>query len=154
MSIRASRRRFSGFSITELSVVVASLAVLVAVAVPASSRLGGHQRTVTCLSRIGQMTAAFLTYSQDYDGMFPFNAMMNPGDPQVDPNETWLADWLAVPDPAGAINTVGYSAEGDWPDLPHRWIRQTAARRVQGDRAGGPGGRIDQMTRATLRTDP
>ncbi len=119
MSNRAGTdRRRAGFSLTEFSAVTASVAVLIAIAVPAGSRLAGHARTMTCLSRIGQMTAAFLTYAQDYDGVFPFVATMHET-VTPDPNETWLADWQASPDPNEAITTVAYCEQADWPAAPN-----------------------------------
>lgn len=97
--------------------MVTCTAVLIAVAAPAASRLGGYNRTAACLSRIGQMTAAFLTYSQDYDEGFPFVARMM--EAQADPNETWLADWMGTPDPPAAIDSVCHFEEDDWPAEPN-----------------------------------
>jgi len=128
MSNRASvDRGRAGFSLTELSAVTASVAVLIAIAVPAGSRLAGHARAMTCLSRVGQMTAAFLTYAQDYDGVFPFVATMqddpnlspDPNRPIPDPNETWLGDWQASGDPMDAIWRVGYCEQPDWSAVPN-----------------------------------
>ncbi|MBN1345172.1 MAG: hypothetical protein JXQ73_20930 [Phycisphaerae bacterium] len=105
-------RRPRGFSLSELSVCVASIGIILAVGIPAAGRLGGMQRSALCLSRIGQMTNAFLTYSQDYEGVFPFTATMH--EAQTNPIETWLCDWQAFPDPQAAINTVGRSCQEEW----------------------------------------
>lgn len=108
-----NRHRRTAFSITDLSAVMASIAVVAAVAVPAVSRLGGHQRTTVCLSRIGMMTTAFLIYAQDYDGVFPFVSTMHESD-VPDPNEVWLANWLDSQNPLDAISSVAYCPQEDW----------------------------------------
>jgi len=102
--------------------VLASAAVLVAIAVPSASRLGGHARTTLCLSNIRHMATAFLAYAEDYDGVFPFvSTMQESPDPCMtpDPNEIWLADWQGAADPLVAIWDVGYQQEGAWPASPN-----------------------------------
>jgi hypothetical protein len=59
------------------------------------------------------MTTGLLVYAQDFDGVFPFMATMHGNTP--DPNETWLADWLACPNPLNALETVRTQPEEDWP---------------------------------------
>ncbi len=117
---RANRCR-AAFSATELSAVLASAAVLVAVAVPSASRLGGHARTTLCLSNIRHMATAFLAYAEDYDKVFPFVSTMHHyvGGDIPDPNEIWLADWQGCPDPLLAIGQVAYQQEAGWPACPN-----------------------------------
>ncbi len=123
MSTRASRTSVkSGFSLAELSAILASIAVVVAIGAPAASRLSDHQRTTQCLSRVGQMARAFLTYSQDYNGLFPFTSTMQEGDSQS-PNEieTWLANWgpYGSAEARAAIATVAHNPEANWPAQPN-----------------------------------
>ncbi|MBN1345171.1 MAG: hypothetical protein JXQ73_20925 [Phycisphaerae bacterium] len=112
--MRMTRRR--GLSSIDVSVAMASIGLVLAVGIPATSRLGGMQRSALCLSRIGQMTGAFLAYSQDYDGVFPFTSTMHD---VTGPNaiETWLCDWQSFPDAQVAINTVAHNCQEDWGDV-------------------------------------
>ena len=123
--------RKPAFSVSELSAVMASIAIVAAVAVPAVSRLGGHQRTTVCLNRIGMMTTAFLIYAQDYDGVFPFLATGHDYgflNDTPDPIENWLVDcdWADPNDNSGqwssalgTMQAIAYNRQEDWPEEPH-----------------------------------
>ncbi len=106
------------FTLIELLVVVAIIALLISILLPSLSRARAQARTTLCLSRLGQLGRAFLIYSEDYGGSFPFISTMHERfDEGADPEETWLADWLSFDDPEAALATVGYEDETDWGDL-------------------------------------
>jgi len=113
--IMAVGRRNSAFTLIELLVVVAIIALLISILLPSLSRAREQARTTMCLTRIGQLGTAFLTYAEDYDEVFPFTATLQETYSQgPDPNETWLANWLEQPDPAAAINIVAYKPQEEW----------------------------------------
>ncbi|MBN1345170.1 MAG: hypothetical protein JXQ73_20920 [Phycisphaerae bacterium] len=132
LTTEVMRRPWRGFSLTELSVTVASIGVLLAIGLPTMGRLAGRARTTLCLTRIGQMTQAFIAYSQDYDGVFPFSSTLHTYgylNQTPDPIENWLVDCnYADPnsDPGqfqaalAAMNNIAYGRQADWtgPNVP------------------------------------
>ncbi|MBD3293195.1 MAG: DUF1559 domain-containing protein [Armatimonadia bacterium] len=69
---RIARR--GGFTLIEMLVVVAIIAILAAILFPTFSRAMEKARQVTCASNLKQIGLAFLMYASDHDDMFP-----NPG---------------------------------------------------------------------------
>jgi prepilin-type N-terminal cleavage/methylation domain-containing protein len=110
------RRRGSvGFTLIELLVVVAIIALLISILLPSLNKARAQARTTICLSRIGQLGKAFLVYSEDFEGVFPFTSTLQETSAQG-PNtiETWLANWAAQADPCAAISRVAHRSEADW----------------------------------------
>jgi prepilin-type N-terminal cleavage/methylation domain-containing protein/prepilin-type processing-associated H-X9-DG protein len=66
------RRR--GFTLVELLVVIAVLAVLIALLLPAVNRARESARQAVCSSNLRQLAGAMLAYTADNDGAFPFSA--------------------------------------------------------------------------------
>jgi prepilin-type N-terminal cleavage/methylation domain-containing protein len=113
-----SRRGLSGFTLIELLVVVAIIALLISILLPSLAKARAQARTTLCMSRLGQLGKAFLFYSEDNTELFPFNATMHESFSKgPDPNETWLCNWLAYPDPMAAIRQVSYHPQDDWAAL-------------------------------------
>lgn len=110
----ATARRGNGFTLIELLVVVAIIALLISILLPTLSKARAQARTTLCLTRIGELCQAFLLYYEDHRD-FPFLSTLHHSYAEgPDPNETWLADWLAQPDPATAIATVAYRPYEEW----------------------------------------
>lgn len=65
-----SRRTKTGFTIIELLVVVAVIALLISILLPALSRAREQGRAVVCLSNLKQTTQAFFLYAEDF-GVIP-----------------------------------------------------------------------------------
>lgn len=59
------------FSLVELIVVLAIIAILVGILLPVLARAKASQRKATCLSNLHQISAAFALYAQDHDGFGP-----------------------------------------------------------------------------------
>lgn len=62
-------RRPRGFTIIELMVVIAVIATLIAVLLPAAGRALEMARTTSCQSNLRQLTGAWVAYAADHRGM-------------------------------------------------------------------------------------
>lgn len=60
-----------GFSLVEMLVVIATIAVLAAMLFPILQAAQGKARDATCASNIHEMSLAVQMYAQDHDGVFP-----------------------------------------------------------------------------------
>ena len=67
----AVRRRSSGFTLVELLVAIAIIAVLAAMLFPVLARAREKARQSSCLSNVAQLGKAFLMYASDYDDRVP-----------------------------------------------------------------------------------
>ena len=64
--------RRTGFTLVELLVVVAVIALLVALLMPAMARAKESARTASCLNNLHQLSLADAAYSSDYKGRYPW----------------------------------------------------------------------------------
>jgi prepilin-type N-terminal cleavage/methylation domain-containing protein/prepilin-type processing-associated H-X9-DG protein len=69
----------AGFTLVELLVVIAVIAILAAILYPVFAQARERARTAGCSSNLKQIGTAFEMYKQDFDGAFPIN--MFPPDP-------------------------------------------------------------------------
>lgn len=60
-----------GFTLVELLVVMAILAILSALLLPVLAQAREKARQTACASNLRQLAMAFLMYTSDYDGMYP-----------------------------------------------------------------------------------
>src|SRR5271155_2252959 len=65
------RRKARAFTLVELLVGIAVIAVLIGVLLPAVSRARGQANQVACMSNIRQLTLAFMMYCDDNQGWLP-----------------------------------------------------------------------------------
>ena len=63
--------RQKGFTLIELLVVIAIIALLVALLMPAMSRVKRHARSAACQSNMHQWSLFFSLYTDDHNGSFP-----------------------------------------------------------------------------------
>ena len=100
-----------GFTLIELLVVIAIIAILAAILFPVFSQVREKARQTTCLSNQRQIGSALLSYTQDYDEMFPpsnYQSFLNPLN-----NQTWQ-------------NLIDPYVKANFPAL----ITQTAGRQI------------------------
>jgi prepilin-type N-terminal cleavage/methylation domain-containing protein/prepilin-type processing-associated H-X9-DG protein len=75
------KRSAPGFTLIELLVVIAIIAILAAVLFPVFARARESARQTKCLSNMGQLARAFLSYCNDYDGCLPSGARYDVWEP-------------------------------------------------------------------------
>jgi prepilin-type N-terminal cleavage/methylation domain-containing protein/prepilin-type processing-associated H-X9-DG protein len=89
--------RRSGFTLLELLVVVAIIAVLASLLLPALGRSQAKSRGALCLNNTRQLVTAWLMYADDNRQRLPYNL----GGPAARTNSNWAAgvlDWELTPD--------------------------------------------------------
>ena len=64
-------RRQKGFTLIELLVVIAIIALLLAVLVPALTKIQAAAQQIQCLSNLRQLGMGFNMYWNDHDNSFP-----------------------------------------------------------------------------------
>jgi prepilin-type N-terminal cleavage/methylation domain-containing protein len=67
------KRRKKGFTLIELMIVIAIIAILAAVLVPNFMRAREASRLTACKSNLKNISTSVETYSNDYDGLYPGN---------------------------------------------------------------------------------
>jgi prepilin-type N-terminal cleavage/methylation domain-containing protein len=86
------KRRKKGFTLIELMIVIAIIAILAAVLVPNFMRAREASRLTACKSNLKSLSTAMETYSNDFDGMYPGGTqggeIANAGDPTEDDDDT------------------------------------------------------------------
>jgi prepilin-type N-terminal cleavage/methylation domain-containing protein len=65
------KRRKKGFTLIELMIVIAIIAILAAVLVPNFMRAREASRLTACKSNLKNISTAVETYSNDWDGLYP-----------------------------------------------------------------------------------
>ena len=79
----ARRTTIPGFTLVELLVVMAVIALLAAMLFPVFASARGAARKSVCLSNLRQLGMAVSLYSQDYDDFYPYGA--DPSDEYTSP---------------------------------------------------------------------
>jgi prepilin-type N-terminal cleavage/methylation domain-containing protein/prepilin-type processing-associated H-X9-DG protein len=77
-----------GFSLVELLVVIAVIAILAGILVPVLARARRSAQRQSCLSNVRQVGLAMRMYVDDYDGGFPIGAYLEGASPY-----TWNVSW-------------------------------------------------------------
>lgn len=71
---RAPRR--AGFTLTELLLVIAIIAILAAILLPVFAQAREKARQASCLSNLKQIGLGLMMYAQDYDETYPMNLFL------------------------------------------------------------------------------
>ncbi len=79
----------TGFTLIELLVVVAIIAILSAILFPVFAQAREKARSVSCLSNVRQIGAAYMMYASDYDGFLPLT-LDSPGSSWTDQCQPYL----------------------------------------------------------------
>jgi prepilin-type processing-associated H-X9-DG protein/prepilin-type N-terminal cleavage/methylation domain-containing protein len=95
----AARKCGDGFTVLELLVVVAVIAVLAAVLLPALSRAENAGKAAACENNLHELGLAFMLYFQDNSDCVPSAALKSSLGPQP---EDWIW-WQVQRDPSGAV---------------------------------------------------
>ncbi len=65
------RKKRKGFTLIELMIVIAIIAILAAVLVPNFMRAREASRLTACKSNLKNLSTGIETYSNDFDGLYP-----------------------------------------------------------------------------------
>lgn len=95
----------SGFTLIELLVVIAIIAILAAILFPVFAQAREKARGITCISNLKQIGLALLSYSQDYDGLYPVPDTNNLA--QVTPPDTFADAYAGHASYEDGLITVG-----------------------------------------------
>jgi prepilin-type N-terminal cleavage/methylation domain-containing protein/prepilin-type processing-associated H-X9-DG protein len=88
--IRGSKQPRHGFTLTELLVVIAMIAMLAGLLLPVLARVREQAWQSTCLSNLRQISKAHLMYVQDWDEQFPYWYLPAPPRPRpFGPRSYW-----------------------------------------------------------------
>ncbi len=83
MGPRSRSLALAGFTVIELLIVVAIIAILAGLLFPVFARAKRSAKQTVCLSNMNQIGSAIVLYEGDYDDVFPF---------AVDPSDKWASD--------------------------------------------------------------
>ena len=94
-------RQVNGFTLVELLVVIGIIALLISILLPALSRAKENANRVACASNLRQLGIAFMMYTNENKGWFPFHSAIGEFDKFGNPwnAEDWIW-WHAVQKPA------------------------------------------------------
>ena len=131
MKMKIQRHKY-GFTLTEIIVVLAILAILGTILLAALSRAREYARIAQCLSNLHQLSLAALSYAQHNRGALPSDYQMPSGYwyKEIAPYDNNIAANAICPDAATPSDGIG-SATTAWgpvnPAGPFAWLQGTTS---------------------------
>lgn len=135
------RARRAGFTLMELLVVVAVIALLISILLPSLSRAREQGKSTVCLSNMRNLMLATQMYEQSYDGHFPSAGYYHGGQAN-EADKSWIIqlaneygkqrDMLRCPSDLSPFwsqpnpDAVGLNGNPDDPNDPGSGFRQTS----------------------------
>src|SRR5215831_8501381 len=105
---RARTRSRSGFTLVELLVVMAIIAILMALMMPSISRAKAKANAISCLSNMRQLILAATMYANEHDDEFP--ARRSPTNAWPHKLKPYFVNWQVIACPSDRFGLVGYAA--------------------------------------------
>ncbi len=102
------RQSPSGFSLVELMVVIAVVAIMASLLLPALNRTKEQARATACRSNMKQLSLAFLMYAEDNDDTLPWPGGVGRA---ISSPEAYAPDWCATPPEMPLIPFTAASAD-------------------------------------------
>ncbi|MBI3910998.1 MAG: prepilin-type N-terminal cleavage/methylation domain-containing protein [Armatimonadetes bacterium] len=100
----ARGRNRRAFSLVEVLVVIAIIAILAAILFPVFAQVRAKARQIQCLSNLKQIALGVLMYMQDHDDIFPSGLMLAvPGSACLATSDPWACMYAHVPATARSI---------------------------------------------------
>lgn len=106
-----SAHRNSGFTLLEILVVIAIIAIVAALLFPVFASARGKARQSACLSNLRQLGIAISTYAQDYDNLYPS---------ACDPVDKNLEDWGGLSPAPDAVKQLPLLTDVLFPYLKNK----------------------------------
>jgi prepilin-type N-terminal cleavage/methylation domain-containing protein/prepilin-type processing-associated H-X9-DG protein len=123
-----SSRRYAGFTLVELLVVIGIIAVLISILLPALTKAREAGNQTKCLANLRSLTQAMISFANDKKGLMPgragggntrynanYTAIVNGDPPGVNPvTETadWIC-WMRKVDPITGLGPYGNAKDGN-----------------------------------------
>ena len=104
-------RNHKAFTLTELAVVIGSIAVLFSLMLPVAAKARATARATSCLSNLRQMGNAWMVYSADNRGALPAYVWNTPQGPTV----AWKGSWPGILDASAVRGSSLLCPEADAP---------------------------------------
>jgi prepilin-type N-terminal cleavage/methylation domain-containing protein len=107
---RSGQTEAHGFTLIELLTVIAIIAVLAAILLPALSKARSRSQGIFCLNNTRQLTLAWQLYADDHEGLLPYNLVMTATSART--NLNWVnnvMDWYLSSDNTNLATITGAS---------------------------------------------
>jgi prepilin-type N-terminal cleavage/methylation domain-containing protein/prepilin-type processing-associated H-X9-DG protein len=105
----ARNRQTAGFTLVELLVVMAIIAILMALLMPSIARAKAKANQTSCLNNMRQLTLAAILYAGDHDDEFP--ARRTPTNAWPHKLKPYYSNWRIIACPSDHFGVVGLFAD-------------------------------------------
>ena len=95
-----------GLTLVELLVVLASVAIILALLLPAFARSRDRSPQFQCINNLRQLGTAFRLWADDNNGYYPMHYVGNPNYPQLTPATSWKGQLMDYADASTYFNSM------------------------------------------------